>query len=766
MSQQLGPDSGDFPSAESLLAAIVDSSDDAIISRKLSGVITSWNRSAERIFGYLAVEMIGQNINLLIPLDRQEEEAMITNRLREGERVDHFETKRRRKTGEIVDVSLCISPLIGKNGEIIGASKVARDISARKLVETTVARNEKRYRSLVAATTAIVWDTVASGEFLSDQPGWKAFTGQSFEELSGWGWLNAIHPDDREETTRIWLAAVASRTTYKTEHRVRRSDQTYRHMLARAVPILEDDGSIGEWVGIHMDITERKEAEERLRLLGSAVEQSTESIIITDAQLDQPGPTIVFVNPAFTKMTGYEAEEVLGKSPRILQGPRTDRQVMSRLRRNLEAGENFQGEAVNYRKDGTEFTLEWRIAPIRNPLGVITHFVAIQRDITERQRNERLALRSQRLESLGTLAGGVAHDLNNALAPILMGVGFLKTTYPEELDIINMFEISAKRGADMVRQLLSFAKGAEGERSSIDLHRLLIELENMMKSSFPKNIEIFVSSPPNIPTVLCDATQIHQVLLNLCVNARDAMPEGGKLSLDAQFLNVDIAYASHIPDGKPGDFVMLRVRDTGTGIPPEILERIFDPFFTTKGPDKGTGLGLSTVSGIVRGHGGFLHAYSQLGQGSTFCVYLPAEVSGVAAASATVAPIGFRGSGETILVVDDEEVIRKMSTTVLKNLNFNLVTASDGLEALIKVAENRDRLAVIITDLHMPYMDGLAFVQALRRILPNIPVIITSGMMDEATAHKMAALGVTKRLDKPFTEAQLAEVLRPILASE
>jgi len=615
----------------------------------------------------------------------------------------------------------------------------------------------------VEATTAIVWDTPASGEFEVEQPGWTAFTGQSFEQLQGWGWLNAIHPDDRPQTARIWAEAVANRTTYKVEHRLRRRDQSYRDMLVRAVPILSEDGSIHEWVGIHMDITERKETEERLRLLGSAVEQSTESVVITDAQLDLPGPAIVFVNPAFTKMTGYEADEVLGKSPRVLQGPRTDKQVMSRLRQSLEAGETAEAQAINYRKDGTQFTLEWQIAPIRNESGVITHFVAIQRDITERIKNERLALRSQRLESLGTLAGGVAHDLNNALAPILLGVDLLKKSYPGESEIVNIFGICAQRAADMVRQLLTFAKGSEGERAPVEISRLVMELDHIMRSSFPKNLTIVTSSHPDVPAVLGDATQLHQVLLNLCVNARDAMSQGGTLTLEAVRLCVDAAFASHIPDGRPGDFVMFKVTDTGTGMPPEILDRIFDPFFTTKGPEQGSGLGLSTVRGIVKGHGGFLHAYSQVGLGSTFSVYLPAEPSATPSLVSEDVPRRFQGAGELILVVDDEEIIRTMSSNVLNNLHLTPLTASDGVDALIKLAESRNQLAAIITDLHMPHMDGVAFVQALRRLLPEIPVVIASGMLDDATSKKLKALGVTERLDKPFTESQLADVLQRIL---
>jgi len=261
--------------------------------------------------------------------------------------------------------------------------------------------------------------------------------------------------------------------------------------------------------------------------------------------------------------------------------------------------------------------------------------------------------------------------------------------------------------------------------------------------------------------VLGDATQLHQVLLNLCVNARDAMPHGGTLTLEAQRMKMDAVHARSVPDAKPGEYVVLRVRDTGTGIPPEILDRIFDPFFTTKGLDKGTGLGLSTVMGIVKGHGGFLQVYSQLGQGSTFTAYLPVDgAKGGDTDLPAKATVEFRGQGETILFVDDEPALRAVARAVLRRLNFKPLTATDGADGLMQVAQHRTELRAIITDVHMPHMDGLAFVRALRRMLPDIPVMVASGRMEDTVAGEFKTLGVTSRLDKPFTEVQLAEALK------
>jgi len=386
------------------------------------------------------------------------------------------------------------------------------------------------------------------------------------------------------------------------------------------------------------------------------------------------------------------------------------------------------------------------------------------RSLAERRDMERLALRSQRMEALGTLSGGVAHDLNNALAPILMGLEMLRARCPEESNILDLFETSAKRGADMVRQLLTFAKGAEGDRAALQVERLVREMEKLMQSSFPKNIQLVVHSAPELPTVLGDATQLHQVLLNLCVNARDAMPTGGTLTLEAMPTTVDEAFASTVHDVQPGRYVTLRVQDTGRGIPQEIIDRIFDPFFTTKSPDKGTGLGLSTVMGIVKSHGGFLQVSSQDGQGSTFLVYLPVHAAGNPLEVAPTTVPSNLGHGETILLVDDEAAVREMARVVLQRLNFNPVTATDGADGLLLAMRHQAELKAIITDLHMPHMDGLAFIRVLRLLQPNVPIVVASGRLEDPQAAEMRALGVTRRLDKPFTEAQLAAVLHDILS--
>jgi len=510
---------------------------------------------------------------------------------------------------------------------------------------------------------------------------------------------------------------------------------------------------------LERDITERQRTEDKLReaetRYRTLFEQSPDGIVIIDPETVRP----LEFNAAAHQQLGYSREEFAQLCLADIDATAAPEGIRTRIAQVIRDGRgDFE---TCYRTRQGDLRNIHVTAQLMNIQGHSIYH-CIWRDITERLKSERLTRRSQRLEAIGTLAGGVAHDLNNSLAPILMGVELLRQQYPSESKIVDLFDTSAKRAADMVRQLLTFAKGTEGGRFSIQLTHLVKEMQGIMRGTFPKNIELVVTCDKELPTVLGDATQLHQVLLNLCVNARDAMPHGGTLTLEARRVAVDAAYAGTIPDANPGNYVVLRVRDTGTGIPPEILDRIFDPFFTTKEPDKGTGLGLSTVIGIVKGHGGFMQVYSHPGQGSTFTAYLPAEGAENNLALAPGSEVKFRGQGETILIVDDEAVVRSMASALLLQMNFKTVTATNGADGLLQAAKHRTDLRAIITDLHMPHMDGLNFIRVLRRMLPDIPVVVTSGLLEEDAAREFKNLGAIAHLDKPFTENQLAAVLQGI----
>jgi nitrogen-specific signal transduction histidine kinase/CheY-like chemotaxis protein len=392
--------------------------------------------------------------------------------------------------------------------------------------------------------------------------------------------------------------------------------------------------------------------------------------------------------------------------------------------------------------------------------------LAINTDITEKKKIEAQFMRAQRMESIGTLAGGVAHDLNNILAPIMMSIDVLKeiATEPQAKSILETIEVSAKRGADIVRQVLSFARGLEGERIEVQPKHLLKDLENIIKDTFPKDIRLRFSVPNDIWTILGDPTQIHQVILNLCVNARDAMPDGGALTIGAENCVLDEQYAAMNIQAKPGRYVQIYVADSGTGIPPELIDKIFEPFFTTKDLTKGTGLGLSTVMGIVKSHDGIVNVYSEPGRGTTFKVYLPAlETSAEARKEQVEEAILPRGNGETVLVIDDEASILVITSQTLQAFGYRVLTAADGAEGVAVYARHMNEIAVVLTDMMMPVMDGPATIHALMRINPKVRIVAASGLGANGGTAKAVGQGVKHFLTKPYTAGILLRAMREIL---
>ncbi|MDF3059277.1 MAG: sensor hybrid histidine kinase [Rariglobus sp.] len=419
------------------------------------------------------------------------------------------------------------------------------------------------------------------------------------------------------------------------------------------------------------------------------------------------------------------------------------------------------------RKDGTYAVVQDRGHVIHDTAGKSIRMVGGMTDITDHKKLLNQYLRAQRMESIGTLAGGIAHDLNNVLAPILMSVELLRLTAadPNSHKLINTVEQSARRGADLVRQVLTFARGIDGgRRVAIKVDHLLKDVARIATETFPRSIQTQVQLGRDLWAVTGDATQLHQVLLNFVVNARDAMPDGGTLTLSAENVTIDEQYAATSRDAKPGVYLCSTIADTGCGIPTDEIDRIFEPFFTTKEVGKGTGLGLSTAHAIVGAHNGFITVYSEPNKGSVFKVYLPADPS--LRASETAAPsLGDlpRGQGETILVIDDETSILTITQQTLETFGYRVIVARDGAEAVALYAQHRDTIAVVVTDMVMPIMDGPATINALMRINPRVLIIAASGLNSNGRVAKAAGAGVTHFLPKPYTAETLLITLRDVL---
>ncbi|MBI5772941.1 MAG: PAS domain S-box protein, partial [Verrucomicrobia bacterium] len=495
-----------------------------------------------------------------------------------------------------------------------------------------------------------------------------------------------------------------------------RPDGSTHWLRTSKVPLLDADGNVFGVLGVYMDITDSKRAEAQLQLQSAALKAAANSIVITDAQ-----GIILWVNDAFTRVTGYPAGEVVGKNPRVLKSGKHPPSFYEGLWKTILAGHVWHGEINNQRKDGTAYTEDMTVTPVRDAAGNITHFIAIKQDITEKLQLQLRLLRAQRLEGIGLLAGGIAHDLNNVLAPILMTTGLLRTEpiSADGLELLDGLEASAQRGADIVRQVLTFARGVEGERVAVQVRHLIKDMGGIMRETFPKDIRLEQDVAKDLWLVKGDATQIHQVLLNLCINARDAMPAGGTLRLEARNQSVDEGFASMMHDARPGSYVVLTVADTGTGMAPNVIDHIFEPFFSTKERGKGTGLGLSTVSGIVRSHGGFIQVKSEVGRGSQFIVFLPtASKETFLAPDTTDTPALQRGDGEMILLVDDEKQIRDVAKGMLTQYGYRVLVAVDGMDGMVLFAKHGEDIALVLTDILMPFMDGAGMARAILRLNP------------------------------------------------
>jgi signal transduction histidine kinase/CheY-like chemotaxis protein len=435
------------------------------------------------------------------------------------------------------------------------------------------------------------------------------------------------------------------------------------------------------------------------------------------------------------------------------------------LRQTIQR-EEWHGELAQSTKDGRTIFVESRWSLIRDHENKPKSILIINTDITERKKLEAQFFRAQRLESIGTLAGGIAHDLNNVLTPILVSLKLLREMKGETPgEVLDTLEASAHRGASIVQQVLSFARGVEGEKAVLQVKHPLNEVLKIAKDVFPRTIEIRSHFEQDLWPVTGDATQLHQVFMNLVVNARDAMPNGGRITIESRNTQIDENYARMQPEAKPGPYVVISVSDTGTGIAPAVLPKIFEPFFTTKDIGKGTGLGLSTAAGIVRSHNGFLAVYSELGQGSSFKVYLPAaesrpesqpEQRGTAALP--------QGHGEMVMVVDDEAAIREIIKVTLENNGYKVITANDGTEAVAAFATQKRKVHAVMVDLMMPFMDGIATIRALQKMQPTTKVIGISGLMDQARIGQLNEIGGVCFLAKPFTTEQILAMLAKVLA--
>ncbi len=517
--------------------------------------------------------------------------------------------------------------------------------------------------------------------------------------------------------------------------------------------------SMANFISLVLAQWERRQVEDMLRQQASLLDKANDAILVRD--LDH---NITYWNKSAENLYGWTAEEARGRKVSELLYV-DDSQFEDKNNKVLTDGE-WAGEILQVTKAGKEVTVEGRWTLVRDTEGRPKCVLAINTNITEQKRLEDQILRSQRMESIGTLAGGIAHDLNNVLTPIMMSVDLLNLRIKDEVcrETLETIASSARRGADMLNQVLSFARGMEGQKTPLKVSRLLLDLTRIVGDTFPKNIQLRLQDElRETDAVSADATQIHQVLLNLCVNARDAMPAGGTLTIKAAHILIDAQYAAINIEAREGPHIMISVEDDGMGIAPEILPKVFDPFFTTKEMGKGTGLGLSTSLAIMKSHGGFFRVYSELGHGSCFHVYLPAQPAQVMEQPVVEEPVLPRGNQELVLLVDDEAAVREITRQTLEAYGYRVLLAADGVEAVTLYSKHQNDIALVLTDMRMPVMDGSTTIQVLMKMNPEVCIIAASGINSNSGIAKAAGTGVRQFLPKPYTAETILRALHHVL---
>lgn len=740
------------------LANVFGSAMDAIISVDDDQHILFFNPAAEKMFGCSADVAIGQPVERFIPQRyraahrehiQQFARAQVTTRSMGalgtlyGLRVD----------GEEFPIEASISQIEVSGKKLY--TVILRDISERQRAEDAL--------RLLSGSIEQSYDAIIIWEF----DGAIIFWNRGAEMLYGYtksqargrithDLLQSVHPI----STQTFIDELERQGYWEGE--LQHTTQSGKKVIvnSRFVLVHQPDGRVYV-LETNRDITARKQFEEKLLEQATLLDQAMDAVIVRDLE-----ERILYWNKSAERIYGWTAEEAIGKTVEDLPYREFDEGYSQARRILLESGA-WAGEGRHLSREGKQVFVESRWTLLRDDQGAPKSVLVINTDITEKKKLEAQFLRAQRMESIGTLAGGIAHDLNNILSPIMMALALFETRFKdaESQHILTMLRDSAERGAGLINQVLSFARGMEGERILLQPKHIINEVKKMLGETLPKTIDIRHSAPDDLWPIIGDATQIHQVLTNLVVNARDAMPNGGKITIEAKNLPVDGNYAWMNPEAKPGPYVCLTVSDTGTGIPDEIMSRIFDPFFTTKEWGKGTGLGLATVMTIVKSHGGFLNVYSEIGRGAEFRVYLPAaELTFFEQSAATVSELP-QGNGELILVVDDEVAIREITRSTLETFGYRVLMAADGAEAVALFAQRRGEIGLVLTDSMMPYMDGPATIQVIRKLSPDIKVILCSGLKSEQKKEDAERVGAQTFLAKPYTAETLLKTIAEILGT-
>ncbi len=723
------------------------------------------NAAFERQLGYTATEVIGRSPRFLQGVATDREPLRRIRSALKAWRPVREELVNYTKSGEKLYLELEIVPIFDEGGKCTHFVSIERDTSKRRGVEDALRLSEERFRLVSRATNDAVWDwdivpdVVWWGHGFVELFGAAVQGGRSLEEQ----WVERIHEADRDPVlARLDIALTRGDPAWNAEYRFRHASGDYLWVSSRAYILRGDDGKAIRMIGGMTDISDRRAAEEQLSLLAAALDSVASPVVLL-----RLNGRVRWVNRAFSDLTGYSWDDAVGEHiASLLLPPSADLSPYDELWAALLRGETWSGELTNERKNGSEYPSHVTMTPVRDGDGHIRHFVGVARDLTESRRHEAHLLRTQRVESIGTLASGIAHDLNNVLSPIMLSIDYLRDTEtdPERMDALGLMDVSARRGASLLRQLLLFARGMDGHRVPLNARLCMQDIVDIARNTFPPNISFEVHAEEPGCILHADPTQLHQVLMNLCVNARDAMPSGGTLTLETSSQIVDEVFAQMQPSALPGRYAVFRVGDTGCGMTADVQAHLFEPFFSSKPVGEGTGLGLSTAFAIARSHGGFIRVSSTVGRGSTFTVFFPAGAEPLAAETPSP-PLSSlaRGANELVLVVDDEAAIRRIAQQTLERFGYRVLTAEHGADAIAQFAKRGSEIAVVLVDMLMPILDGPATVLALRALDPHVRIIVSSGVAPSTYVLQAARAGVTHFVHKPYSASELLTVIASCL---
>ncbi len=749
--------------------AVVEASPIAITAVDLAGRIIIWNAAAERTYGWAANEVMGGPLPHIPPQEAHHSRNLVERALR-GERVASVESRRLRRDGSLVEVDIAAAPIVDSGGAVVGVLALSNDITERKRAEIAVRESEERFRQLAEGIDEIFWLVAADGTTpLYISPTYEAITGRSRAEAFAHGqlFLDLAHPDDRS----IVIAAIGRSGALDfqsdLEYRIVRPDGRIRWLRGRSWPVHDEHGRIIRIGGLTADVTEHRLAEEALRdsnaTLQAILKASPVGISVIDLER-----RVRLWSPANERIFGWTAQEVVGHpSPTVPDDPRDPSRLA--IQRALFGLTVTDFEAQRRRKDGTAIDLTFAAAPMRNEDGSITGVLVLTTDITDRKRLEAQLIQADKMQSVGRLAGGVAHDFNNLLTAIRGYSDLLLEDLTHESpgrSDVEAIRQAADRAASLTSQLLAFSRRQVLAPEVLDINRVVAGVEPMLGRLIGEDVTLRTNLETDSGWVSADEGQLEQVIVNLAVNARDAMPHGGTLVVETASVELDGAYARRHLGVTPGPYVRLTVIDTGLGLDEATKSRIFEPFFTTKERGKGTGLGLAMVYGTVRQSGGHITVDSEPGQGTTFRVHLPqVEPPEEERRAREVEPVPAGGS-ETLLLVEDDSAVRELTSAILRRYGYTVLVANDATEALaITRGPDAPCVDLLVTDVVMPGLSGRELAELLTASRPDLLVLYVSGYTDDQIVrHGVLEPGVAF-LPKPFTPEALARRVRDILGA-